>query len=199
MANDDTAGIIWYVVVLVLVGSALLSRRIPLRSAIGMILAWIGIFTVILTMASYHQEIGALAKRVAADVTGTPRQSIEGDRLRIAVGNDGHYWVDGTINGAPARFLVDSGATITAISEKTAQAASVELDKQRAPLILETANGQVEAQRGIAEQLKIGSISMQDMPVVVSGAFGHVNVIGMNALSRLKSWRVENREMVLEP
>jgi aspartyl protease family protein len=33
----------------------------------------------------------------------------------------------------------------------------------------------------------------------VSPAFGEVNVIGMNLLSRLKSWGVQDGEMVLVP
>lgn len=199
MAGSDTAGIIWYLAVLVLVGSALLSRRIRLRSAIGMILAWIAIFTVILTIASYHDEISTIAARVRADVTGATRQSVEGGRLRIPISNDGHYWVEGTINDAPARFLIDSGATITALSERTAKAASIDIDTQRMPLVLNTANGPVEAQRGMARDIRMGSISVSDLPVVISPGFGDVNVRGMNVLSRLRSWRVENREMILEP
>jgi aspartyl protease family protein len=38
-----------------------------------------------------------------------------------------------------------------------------------------------------------------DLPVVVADAFGDSNVIGMNFLSEMKSWRVENGEMILEP
>lgn len=199
MGGSDTAGIIWYLAVLVLVGSALFSRRVKLRSAIGMILAWVGIFTVVLTIASYQDDIAMLATRVTADVTGKNRQSIEGGRLRIAVSSDGHYWAEGTINDAPTRFLIDSGATITALSVETARAASIDIDTQRAPLILETANGTVEAQRGVAGRIAVGPIVAHDLPVVISPAFGSVNVIGMNMLSRLKSWRVANREMILEP
>ncbi|MEN2784920.1 hypothetical protein ACFOKI_15215 [Sphingomonas qilianensis] len=35
--------------------------------------------------------------------------------------------------------------------------------------------------------------------MIVSPAFGETNVIGMNFLSRLKSWRVEGNILVLEP
>ena len=47
--------------------------------------------------------------------------------------------------------------------------------------------------------LAIGPIRASDLPVVVSPAFGDVNVIGMNMLSRLKSWGVQDGEMVLTP
>jgi len=37
------------------------------------------------------------------------------------------------------------------------------------------------------------------LAVVVAEEFGDSNVIGMNFLSQLKSWRVEGNEMILEP
>ncbi|MGK2910687.1 MAG: retropepsin-like aspartic protease family protein [Sphingobium sp.] len=199
MGGSDTANIIWYVAVLVLVGSALLSRRIKLRSAVGMILAWIVIFAIVATLFSYREEVTGVARRVGADIMGKPRQTVEGGSLRVAMSSDGHYWVDGTVNDVPARFLIDSGATVTALSAATAKAARLEIDTQRMPLVLNTANGTVEVQRAVATEIKVGSIKASDLPVVVSPAFGDVNVIGMNLLSQLNSWRVENRQMVLEP
>ncbi|MDX3910532.1 MAG: TIGR02281 family clan AA aspartic protease [Sphingobium sp.] len=199
MDGADTAGIIWYLAVLVLVGAALLSRRIQLRSAIGMILAWISIFAIVLTLVSYRDEIGFVAQRVTSDVLGRPRQLADGSRLRIAASSDGHYWVDGDVNGIPTRFLIDSGATFTALSTSTAQAASIEIDTQRMPVALSTANGPVEAQRAMVRQLAIGSIKTEDLPVVTSPAFGEVNVVGMNMLARLKSWQVRDKAMILEP
>lgn len=199
MDGSDTANVIWYVAVLVLVGSALLSRRIKLRSAIGMILAWICIFAVVATAFSYREELRDVGKRVSSDIMGKPRQSVEGRSLRVAMSGDGHYWVDGIVNDVPVRFLIDSGATITALSSTTAKAASLEIDTQRMPLVLNTANGPVEGQRAVAANVKFGSIEVRDLPVVVSPAFGDVNVIGMNMLSQLKSWRVENRQMILQP
>ena len=62
-----------------------------------------------------------------------------------------------------------------------------------------TANGRVEARRSNVATLAIGPIRASDLPVVVSPAFGDVNVIGMNMLSRLKSWGVQDGEMVLTP
>jgi hypothetical protein len=35
--------------------------------------------------------------------------------------DDGHFWLQASINGLPRRFLVDTGATLTAISESTAR------------------------------------------------------------------------------
>ena len=197
--TDQAMQGLYYILVLVLVGSALLAHRVSWRGALGMTVAWVAIFILVLTLFSYRHEIGLVANRVRSEVVGTPRQQIEGQSLRIAVSADGHYWVDGEINGKSARFLIDSGATVTALSEDTALAAGLNVDKSRMPAIMRTANGPVEAYHANVATLALGPIRAGDLPVVVSPAFGPVNVIGMNFLSRLKSWRVEQGEMVLTP
>jgi aspartyl protease family protein len=62
-----------------------------------------------------------------------------------------------------------------------------------------TANGKIDAKRSSISTLAIGPIRASDLPIVISPAFGEVNVIGMNLLSRLKSWGVQDGEMVLTP
>jgi aspartyl protease family protein len=64
---------------------------------------------------------------------------------------------------------------------------------------LSTANGSVEAQRGKIQSLQVGPLVAHDLPIVVAEEFGDSNVIGMNFLSKLGSWRVAGGEMVLEP
>jgi len=119
--------------------------------------------------------------------------------VRIPVAPDGHYWVEGMVNGMSARFLIDSGATITALSENTARATGLNIDMNAPPIPLNTANGKIDARRASISTLTVGPLRANDVEVVVSPALGDVNVIGMNMLSRLKSWSVENGEMVLTP
>lgn len=111
---------------------------------------------------------------------------------------DGHFWVQGEINGHSARFLIDSGATITALSDATARQAGLNVDTSGPGVIMHTANGTIQAQRSSIATLSVGPIRASDIGIVVSPAFGDTNVLGMNFLSRLKSWRVARDEMVLE-
>jgi aspartyl protease family protein len=133
------------------------------------------------------------------DAPPLPPARAEGQALRIPVAPDGHYWVEGTINGTSARFLIDSGATVTALSDQTARAAGLNYDVGAPGIVMTTANGKIEARRSSIASLAIGPINASDLPVVVSPAFGEVNVIGMNMLSRLKSWGVQGGEMILTP
>ncbi len=51
---------------------------------------------------------------------GYPEQVVEGGETRVELARDGHFWLRGELNGHPASFLVDTGATLTAISTETA-------------------------------------------------------------------------------
>ena len=96
------------------------------------------------------------------------------------------------------RFLVDSGATVTSISTATAARAGV-APSGGFPVLVNTANGTVRAQRARAERLTVGTIERRNLALHVSEAFGDTNVIGMNFLSSLSGWGVEGQWLVLRP
>jgi aspartyl protease family protein len=184
---------------LVLVGSALFSRRIGFGEIVRTALSWVAIFAVFIVGFSYKNEIVDVWNRVTGELTGANNQQIVGSTLKIRLSEDGHYWVNAIVNGENMDFLIDSGATTTAMTLSDAQRADVEISESSFPVIVDTANGAVEAQRGRIQRLTIGSIETVDLPVIVAEEFGDSNVIGMNFLSKLKSWRVEGSEMILEP
>ena len=71
---------------------------------------------------------------------------------------DGHFWVEGAINGVPVKFLVDSGATMTTIDRATRGAAGVDVGSAR-DQVVRTGNGMIRVSRGRARTLAIGRSS----------------------------------------
>ena len=130
---------------------------------------------------------------------GLPRQTVAGGETRIRIGPDGHFWIEAAVNGEPRRFMVDTGATLTAVSPGTAQAAGLEPQTFRQPIVLKTANGTVSAELVTIGEMRFGNVVARDLDAVVAPGMGEVNVIGMNLLSRLASWRVEGRTLILVP
>ena len=148
----------------------------------------------LLQQAPYEPTLARLTERL-----GLGGQAVAGDTVRIGMAADGHFWADVAIGPLRRRMLIDSGATITALSQRTADAAGIPRRRSLAPVILRTANGAVPAEVGTAAQLRIGAITARNLAVVISPALGETDVIGMNFLSRLESWRVEGRTLILVP
>ncbi|WP_397605392.1 TIGR02281 family clan AA aspartic protease [Sphingorhabdus sp.] len=194
---EDGPSMIWGVVCILLLVSSLAARRLPLGYVAKAGLAWIAIFATLFAIFSFRFEFIGIWDRVKSDISGTAGQNISGEAIELRRQDDGHYWLMVDINGKPVRFMLDSGATLTAINATTAREAGVEADSY--PIILGTANGRIAAKRANVRSLTVGPHIIENHPVVVSERFGDVNVLGMNFLNSMQSWRVEANMMVLRP
>lgn len=192
MTGDRAAQFALYAVMLILPLSALVARRLPLKPVLKMTLAWVAIFIVGLLIASQRDRLSGL-KTMFAD------QQVSGTETRIRMAEDGHFWADVDIDGVRRRMLIDSGATTTALSASTAKAAGLDSDESPFPVMISTANGDVSARTATARRVTVGTITATDLGIVTSPSFGDADVIGMNFLSKLGSWRVENRTLILTP
>jgi aspartyl protease family protein len=199
MNMENGPSLVWGIGALILVGSSLLARRLPLGQTVKMTLAWVGIFAAFFVVFSFRPEIKTIWERVKSDLGGTANQKAVGKSVQITRGDDGHFSVRALVNGTNVDFMIDSGATNTSINAETAASANIIVDESGFPVVLDTANGEAFAKRAIVKDLRIGDLILRDHDVFVSEAFGKTNVLGMNFLDSLKSWKVEGSTMTLEP
>lgn len=176
------------------IGTLLLRQRM----AIGRLLStastlFLGGVLIVVVMQLVHIDPQFMAAFKGAN------QRVEGGETRIDLAPDGHFWLDAEVNGHPTQFLVDTGATLTAISQKTAASAGVTPEPGRFPVRLVTANGAIEANLTELDQVTFGNITASSVDAVIAPNLGDTNVIGMNVLSRLASWRVEGKTLILVP
>src|SRR3954452_2206335 len=85
---------------------------------------------IVLQQAPYQPELSRFTDKLGLD-----DQRLAGKELRVRMSNDGHFWVVASINGVPRRMLIDSGATVTAISTSTAREARVDAGTGLAPVV----------------------------------------------------------------
>src|SRR3954452_18252807 len=101
-----------------------LLQRIPFVGRIFRVALSIGLLAffifLLLQQAPYQPELSRLTGALGLD-----DQRVSGRELHVKMSSDGHFWVLASINGVERRMLIDSGATITAISDQTARLASV--------------------------------------------------------------------------
>jgi aspartyl protease family protein len=191
VTSDNSPHVVYLVLLLMLVASSLVGMRLPLGKALKMTLAWVAIFAGVFAVFAFRDEFSAFGQRLRAEATGEPIAT--GEEIRIPISEDGHFWVEADVNGQSARFLIDSGASITTISRDTAASAGVR-PGIRVPV--NTANGRVAMARATAERFSVGAIERSDLTVHVSSS-EDLNVIGMNFLSSLRGWAVEGNYLVL--
>ena len=190
----------WQNLAIYAVGIALIVvilQRLPVIGGIVRFLFSFGILAfalfLLLQQAPYQPTLARFTQRLGLD-----NQTVAGNALRVQMASNGHFWVNATINGAKRRMLIDSGATVTALSEATTKAAGVDTSGGFTPVILRTANGATAARTGSIDELRVGNIVARNLKVVSSPGLD-LDVIGMNFLSQLESWRVEGRTLVLVP
>ena len=196
-----TTDLPWETLAIYAVGAALILVilfKIPyvgrvFRALFSFALLAFGIFLV-LQHAPFDPNLSRVTESLGLDA-----QDVVGDEVRIPMSRDGHFWAEAEINGTKRRLLIDSGATVTAISPATAAAAGVAADATLVPILMQTANGTVRADAATVDRLSIGGIDARKLKVVISPGLGTTDVLGMNFLSDLQSWRVEGGTLILLP
>ena len=197
MTNDIMLGSLYILMAIMLVLGALINRRERFAKMATMFLAWVAIFGAGFVLFSFRDDLAYVGQRLKAEATGAPMVENGGAAVRVPMAIDGHFWVQGAINGVPTRFLVDSGATMTTIDRQVAQAAGVDVSP-RADQLVRTGNGIINVSSARADDLQIASIDRKNVGLHVVES-DDLNVLGMNYLSSLKRWGVEGRWLVLEP
>jgi aspartyl protease family protein len=195
MTNSFMLGGLYLLMAIMLVLGALISRRERPAQLLVMGLAWIAIFSGGFVVFTFRDDLGYVAQRLRAEATGEP--VTQGEEIRIPMALDGHFWVDGQVNGRTVKFLVDSGATMTTIGRDTAAHVGVQVSPTRNQIV-RTGNGFIRVATGSAERLEVGDIERSNLSVHVADG-EDLNVLGMNFLSSLQRWGVEGRWLILVP
>ena len=194
MTNDWMLGSLYLLMAMMLVAGSLIARRERFAKLATMLIAWIAIFGAGFILFTFRDDLTYVAQRLKSEATGAP--VVEGSQLRIPMAIDGHFWVQGSINETPVKFLVDSGATMTTIGRDTANAAGVTINPNR-DQIVRTGNGMLRVATGKAESVSLGTIERSNVSLHIA-EHEDLNVLGMNYLSTLERWGVEGRWLILE-
>lgn len=114
------------------------------------------------------------------------------------VSNDGHYYVPVSVNNKSLTFMADTGASGIFISQSDAKKVGINPQTLQYNQSYVTANGaKGRAAMSVAKKFNVGSIAMENVPVIVSMENSHVALLGMEFFSRLKRYEVSDGELSL--
>jgi aspartyl protease family protein len=116
----------------------------------------------------------------------------------VAADYRGHYLVHPTIDNYRVRMMVDTGASIVALTAEDAQALGVTAGGNARRMMLSTANGSVSGFRTVLREIRLGEIVVRNVEAVVlpKGALG-ISLLGNSFLGKLTGYEVQTGRMVL--
>jgi len=134
----------------------------------------------------------ATAQTVAVAQTGTRSLSIPRDAR-------GHFQTNGRIDGQRVDFMVDTGASVVALNEKSAARFGLRPSPGDYKATVNTANGTIKAAPTRIAMIELGGLIVRDVDAMVlpDEALSE-NLLGLSFLSKLKRFEYANGKMVLE-
>jgi aspartyl protease family protein len=165
---------------------------------------WLLVAVALVALYAYRAPVLRLAAPVIQELAPSRVMEVtgaEGAReLVVTRAGDGHFHLDGEANGASVRFLVDTGASTTALTFEDAAKSGVNVDTLAFNRPVQTANGTAFYAGVTLDSLAIGPYRLTSVPVAVmpNGAMD-TSLLGMSTIDRFSSWRIEGDKMVLVP
>jgi aspartyl protease family protein len=123
-------------------------------------------------------------------------QRSSGGATRVERSEDGHFYVDATVNDQSVRFLVDTGATSVALTTADAGRIGVEFDQENFRVVGSGASGPVQGQRILLDSVEVDGKAASDVRGVVLEGLG-VSLLGQAYLAELEKVEISGDEMVL--
>lgn len=158
---------------------------------------WLAVVAVIAVAAAYRTELGGVANRVRAGLSSSYPVAVTAREMVVTQADGGGFLVMGAVNGQKVRFLIDTGASEIILSPADAERIGLDPRALRYDRPAETANGVGYGARFTVDELKVGSISLADVPVMVNQAPMSSSLLGMSFLSRLESFQVRGDRLYL--
>lgn len=115
---------------------------------------------------------------------------------RIERERNGHFYVHAQVNGQLVRFLVDTGASMVALTPEDAERAGVEFDPARFEPVARGASGLVQGQHATIGSIEIDGKRVANVRgAVIEGA--DISLLGQSYLNRIGSVEMSDGIMIL--
>ncbi|WP_417498038.1 retropepsin-like aspartic protease family protein [Maricaulis sp.] len=159
---------------------------------------WIGIGLVLMTGYALREDFAIIAGRVTGNLVPARAQGEAGGEQTIRRNADGHFYIVSEVDGRPVLFLVDTGASMVALSRADAERAGIDTAALRFNRPIQTASGTSSAAGVRLRSMRLGGLELHDVEAIVM-IDGGQSLLGMSALNRLSGVEIRGDELVLRP
>jgi aspartyl protease family protein len=161
---------------------------------------------VLVGLGTYMAQMADKISPAPASASPSPKKAdtetvaqASGRSLNIPPDARGHFQTDGRIEGQRISFMIDTGASLVALNEKSAARFGLRPSRSDYNAIVSTANGTIKAARTRLAMIDLGGLVVRDVDALVlpDEALSE-NLLGLSFLSKLKRFEYAGGKLVLE-
>jgi aspartyl protease family protein len=153
-------------------------------STVGRLFAWMAVIALIAGLTAFYQVLTP----DRGGIVDSNRSMVILERNRA-----GHYLAPGEINGQAVMFLIDTGATDVAVSERSAKALGLNFGPSTTVM---TAAGPSMAWKTRIAQISVGQLGLQNVRATIIPGLGEEALLGMSFLKHF-SLQQQGAELVI--
>ena len=137
------------------------------------------------------------AARVAElKAQNAPQFTSQEGAIELQRNSDGHFYADVRINGTYVHMLVDTGASVIALSRNDARSAAIATSIGMNDVVGRGADGDVHGEVVRLDNVELGPLKAQGMDALILST-GEQSLLGQSFLSKFASVEIEGDRMIL--
>lgn len=169
--------------------------RIDTQSVVVLGFALMASFGTALTIR--HLEGDGMAQAATPIVEAAVGAS--GTDAQVVKGADGHYWAEANIDGKAVRVLVDTGASVVALTRADALRLGVDPEPEAFTGKVQTASGVVRAAPIQLKTISVAGARVDRVEALVVEQGLEYSLLGMSYLGRLSAFSATPSGLTLRP
>ncbi len=190
--------IVQYALLLVLVGVGVaLGWRLSASPALRTALASSAIVAIGLIAYSASPAIEPNYLASARVKTTQTAGTYEWGVVHLTAGSMGHFFATGEVEGTDVDFMIDTGATLVALTYDDALSIGLPVHSLRFNAAIKTANGQTWGAAVELGDVTIGDITVRNVQAMILDGGLDRSLLGMSFLSKLTSFEIARDRLTL--
>ena len=166
--------------------------------ALRQLVLWGGMAITLFAIGSHLKQppSPAIPAPAAPTAAAPPARGAMPNALVFRANPQGHVVIDAFVNGAPIRFLVDTGATMVVLTKKDAAAAGFGSGDLVFSMRTSTANGVARAAPVRLRELRIDQLTVSDVTAAVAEDL-NISLLGQSFLTRIDGYEMRDGVLTL--
>ncbi|MGL3821594.1 retropepsin-like aspartic protease family protein [Sphingopyxis sp. R3-92] len=140
---------------------------------------------------------GGWSQRGGNGWSSTSARKTGAGEVRLGRSGDSHFYVDTRVDGASVKMMVDTGASIVALTRRDAEAIGIDVDALPVAGTARTAGGEVPMRVVMLDSVAIDGLEVRGVQAAVIDADMGVSLLGQSFLSKLDAVNVAGDMMTL--